>query len=185
MSITIKELQSRINNRLAKFDGRKYEDKESSTPEYHKWYMGEIAEEFAAHGIEFLRAAIWKVVAEIDDPSGIRVSYKEVAKVKVDIKKDKRYKFGGPGLVRSIRVEFREELQDLTVEAARVFLLKEELASCLAYYSGERERLVVELAIMEEKIKNFAAITIEEAEAIIIRQHREIAALRKEAAEHE
>lgn len=63
----------------------------------------------------------------------MRVGYEPVASVNVEIKSDKRYKFGDPGVVKSIRVQFREDLQDLTIEETRTYLLKADLENRLAY----------------------------------------------------
>lgn len=160
-NITIRELQDLINNRLERLSGRKYDGRKAARAEYHEWYMQEVAEELALHGIDFFLPAVWKIVAEIDGPEGVRVSFETVAKVEADLKADRRYKFGGPGVVRSIRVEFCEKLQDLTVEDARVFLLKEELSARLAYCQKERERIAAELADIEKTISALAVITIE------------------------
>lgn len=161
-NITIRELQDLINNRLERLSGRKYDGRKAARAEYHEWYMQEVAEELALHGIDFFLPAVWKIVAEIDGPGGVRVSFEAVAEVEVNLKADRRYKFGGPGVVRSIRVKFYERLQDLTVEDARVFLLKEQLSATLAYYRKERERIMAELADIEKEISKLAAITIEE-----------------------
>ena len=119
--MTNKELQDALNGRLKKFDGEKYSGKEASTPIYHRWYMHEIESELESRGIEIFRAATWKIVAEIDGPGDLRVGYEPVASVNVEIKSDKRYKFGGPGVVKSIRVQFREDLQGLTIEETRAY----------------------------------------------------------------
>lgn len=125
--MTNKELQDALNGRLEKFDGEKYTGKEACTPVYHRWYMHEIESELESRGIEIFRAATWKIVAEIDGPGDLRVGYEPVASVNVEIKRDKRYKFGGPGVVKSIRVQFREDLQGLTIEETRAYLLKADL----------------------------------------------------------
>ena len=131
--MTNKELQDALNGRLKKFDGEKYSGKEASTPIYHRWYMHKIESELESRGIEIFRAATWKIVAEIDGPGDLRVGYEPVASVNVEIKSDKRYKFGDPGVVKSIRVQFREDLQDLTIEETRTYLLKADLENRLAY----------------------------------------------------
>ena len=229
--MTNKELQDALNGRLEKFDGEKYTGKEACTPVYHRWYMHEIESELESRGIEIFRAATWKIVAEIDGPGDLRVGYEPVASVNVEIKRDKRYKFGGPGVVKSIRVQFREDLQGLTIEETRAYLLKADLKNRLEYWRKERERLSAELDKAAEKIadrgggrmKTAAELwadtikkqpiddltikhtceSIEElinkkttgvrlagllsrAEAIILRQRKEIAALHKAAeVEHE
>lgn len=163
-SITIKELQNSINERLKKYEGRKYAGTNSATVDYHKWYMNEIESELSDRGIEIFHTAIWKIVAEIDGPGEVRVSYEEVATVTVDVERDRRYKHGGPGEVKSILVQFREDLQSMTIEEARVHLLKSDLKSRLAYYRNEREQLAEKIEALTDKISNLAAITIEEAE---------------------
>lgn len=230
--MTNKELQDALNGRLEKFDGEKYTGKEACTPVYHRWYMHEIESELKSRGIEIFRAATWKIVAEIDGPGDLRVGYEPVASVNVEIKRDKRYKFGGPGVVKSIRVQFREDLQGLTIEETRAYLLKADLKNRLEYWRKERERLSAELDKAAEKIADLTSISIEEtaaelwadtikkqpiddltikhtcesieelinkkttgvrlagllsrAEAIILRQRKEIAALHKAAeVEHE
>lgn len=162
--MTNKELQNALNGRLEKFDGEKYSGKEASTPIYHRWYMHEIESELESRGIEIFRAATWKIVAEIDGPGDLRVGYEPVASVNVEIKSDKRYKFGGPGVVKSIRVRFREDLQDLTIEETRAYLLKADLKNRLEYWRKERERLSAELDKAAEKIADLTSISIEEAD---------------------
>lgn len=134
--MTNKELQDALNGRLKKFDGEKYSGKEASTPIYHRWYMHEIESELESRGIEIFRAATWKIVAEID----------------------------GPGVVKSIRVQFREDLQGLTIEETRTYLLKADLENRLAYWRKERERLSAELDKATEKIADLTSISIEEAD---------------------
>ena len=163
INITIKELQDSINRRLERFSGEKFDSRKSGIPEYHRWYMDEIASELEGRGVDIFRPSTWWIVADIDGPGEIKVSSEEVADVKVEMKRDKRFASGGPGTILSIRVNFREELQDLTVEGARVFLLKADLENRLAYYRGERERLAAELNATADKIADLAAITIEEA----------------------
>lgn len=162
--MTNKELQDALNGRLEKFDGEKYTGKEACTPVYHRWYMHEIESELESRGIEIFRAATWKIVAEIDGPGDLRVGYEPVASVNVEIKRDKRYKFGGPGVVKSIRVQFREDLQGLTIEETRAYLLKADLKNRLEYWRKERERLSAELDKAAEKIADLTSISIEEAE---------------------
>lgn len=155
--MTNKELQDALNGRLEKFDGEKYTGKEACTPVYHRWYMHEIESELESRGIEIFRAATWKIVAEIDGPGDLRVGYEPVASVNVEIKRDKRYKFGGPGVVKSIRVQFREDLQGLTIEETRAYLLKADLKNRLEYWRKERERLSAELDKAAEKIANLTS----------------------------
>ncbi len=134
--MTNKELQDALNGRLEKFDGEKYTGKEACTPVYHRWYMHEIESELESRGIEIFRAATWKIVAEID----------------------------GPGVVKSIRVQFREDLQGLTIEETRAYLLKADLKNRLEYWRKERERLSAELDKAAEKIVDLTSISIEEAD---------------------
>lgn len=162
--MTNKELQDALNGRLEKFDGEKYTGKEACTPVYHRWYMHEIELELESRGIEIFRAATWKIVAEIDGPGDLRVGYEPVASVNVEIKRDKRYKFGGTGVVKSIRVQFREDLQGLTIEETRAYLLKADLKNRLEYWRKERERLSAELDKAAEKIADLTSISIEEAD---------------------
>lgn len=164
MSFTIKNLEESINRRLEQFGGRKFNSPTSgTTPEYHRWYMEEIAAELEERGIHIFLPAVWKIVAEIDGPGEVKVSYKPVADVKVDAKHDRRYKFGGPGTIQAIRVHFEEDLLGLTIEEARVHLLKADLASRIAYYRAERERLTKEAQAAAEKIADLLDVTIEEA----------------------
>lgn len=231
--MTNKELQDALNGRLEKFDGEKYTGKEASTPVYHRWYMHEIESELESRGIEIFRAATWKIVAEIDGPGDLRVGYEPVASVNVEIKRDKRYKFGGPGVVKSIRVQFREDLQGLTIEETRAALpskpsriLAQGAGTSLGgarqgggkdrrsheyfYRGGGRMKTAAELwadTIKKQPIDDLTikrtCESIEElinkkttgvrlagllsrAEAIILRQRKEIAALHKAAeVEHE
>ena len=217
--MTNKELQDALNGRLEKFDGEKYTGKEACTPVYHRWYMHEIESELESRGIEIFRAATWKIVAEIDGPGDLRVGYEPVASVNVEIKRDKRYKFGGPGVVKSIRVQFREDLQGLTIEETRAYLLKADLKNRggkdrrsheYFYRGGGRMKTAAELwadTIKKQPIDDLTikhtCESIEElinkkttgvrlagllsrAEAIILRQRKEIAALHKAAeVEHE
>lgn len=165
MKFIIKNLEEDINRRLEKFSGQKYNSSRAgSTPEYHRWYMEEIEAEFEERGIHIFLPTVCKIVAEIDGPGEVNVSYKKIAEIKTEIKYDRRYKYGGgPGVVQAIRVHFEEELLSLTIEEARVHLLKEDLASRIAYYRAERERLAKESQAAAEKIADLLAITIEEA----------------------
>lgn len=162
-NITIEELQDSINERLKKYEGSKYTGKEAATPVYHKWYMNEIESELSDRGIDIFHAATWKIVAEIDGPGEVRVSFEEVATVTASLEQDRRYKYGGPGKIKSILVQFREDLQSMTIEEARVYLLKSDLKNRLAYYRKERERLAAELEAVAAKIADLTTITIEEA----------------------
>jgi len=99
--MTIKELQNAINVRLQQFDGRKYTGT-GSIPEYHKWYEGAIAEEFEKNGIKIFRPVTWRIIAEIDGPEEVCVHDAEVAKIELDAKKDRRYKYGGPGTIKNL-----------------------------------------------------------------------------------
>lgn len=157
--MTIQELQDAINKRLEKFDGKKYENKEAS-PEYHEWYTKEIAEELESRGIDIFSVATWRIVAEIDGPGEVKVSYKETAKIELSLKRDRRYTHGGPGAVLSIRVNFREELRPLTIEEARIFILKADLERRLEYYKKERACLAAELDETAKKIAELTAIEI-------------------------
>ena len=82
----------------------------------------------------------------------------------VEIKRDKRYKFGRPAVVNSIRVQIREDLQGLTIEETRAYLLKADLKNRLEYWRKERERLSAELDKAAEKIADLTSISIEEAD---------------------
>nr|WP_326210127.1 hypothetical protein [uncultured Oscillibacter sp.] len=157
--MTIQELQDAINKRLEKLDGKKYTNK-GARPEYHKWYTEEIVEELESRGVDIFRVATWRIVAEIDGPGEVKVSYTEVAKIELSAKRDRRYKHGGPGTILSIRVDFREELRPLTIEEARVFILKADLESRLEYYKKERARLAAELDETAKKIAELTAIEI-------------------------
>lgn len=157
--MTIQELQDAINKRLQKLDGKKYSGKGAS-PEYHGWYGAEIEEELESRGIDIFHVSTWKIIAEIDGPGEVKVSYKEVAEIKVSVKTDRRYKYGGPGTVNSIRVCFREELQSMSIEEARVFLLKKDLDDRIKYYKKERERIAAELDDVAGKIAELTALEI-------------------------
>lgn len=158
----IKDLENAINKRLEQFDGKKYEGR-AVTPEYHAWYENEIAEELSDKGIVFFRPSTWKIVADIKGPGEVNVSFADVAEVKVEIKADRRYSYGGPGKVLKMRVHFKDELQGLTIEEARVYLLKADLESRRNYYKNEKARLEGELAEIEAKIAALSELTIEEA----------------------
>ena len=67
-------------------------------------------------------------------------------------------------MVKSIRVQFREDLQDLTIEETRTYLLKADLEKRLVYWRKERERLSAELNKAAEKIADLTSISIEEAD---------------------
>lgn len=163
MTTKIKELEDAINRRLEKFDGRKFNSTTSgSSPEYHRWYAEEIEAELKERGINIFVPRVWKIVAEIDGPGEVKVSYKPIADVEVNAKRDRRYKFGGPGVIQTIRVHFEEELLGLTIEEARVHLLKADLASRIAYYRAERSRLSREMDVVADKIATLIGTTIEE-----------------------
>ena len=155
----IKELQDAINARLQKFDGKKY-NSAGARPEYHGWYVGEIVKELEKNGIEIFRPITWKIIAEIDGPGEVKVYDGEVAKIELDAKRDRRYKNGGPGIINSIRVCFREELQSMSIEEARVFLLKKDLDDRIKYYKKERERIAAELDDVAGKIAELPALEI-------------------------
>ncbi len=158
----IKDLENAINKRLEQFDGKKYEGR-VTTPEYHKWYANEIAEELSDKKIDIFRPSTWKIVADIEGPGEVKVSFKEVAEVKVELKIDRRYSSGGPGKVVKMRVHFQDQIQELTIEEARVYLLKCDLESRIAWYENERVRLEKELAEVKGKIEALSTISIEEA----------------------
>lgn len=161
----IKKLQDRMNEALAEFDGRKYPATKSSLSEYHHWKTDTIdAVIEATPGADFLGVGCWKVTADIyDGPGGLKVAGEDVAEITADLKPDARYKWGnGPGTVKSIRVAFRPELLDLTIEEARLFLLKEEKEKRLTYYKKERARLARELDETAAKIAEIEAVEIEE-----------------------
>lgn len=157
--MTIQELQDAINKRLEKFDGKKFKD-QGAGPEFHRWYAKEIGEELTESGIEIFYPLTWQIAAQINGPGEVKVFAETVAEVKVDAKRDRRYKCGGPGTILSIRVYFREELRGLTIEETRVFILKEELARRLEYHKKERERLAAELDKTTSKIAELTALEI-------------------------
>ena len=137
MTTKIQELEDAINRRLEKFDGRKFNSTASgSSPEYHRWYAEEIEAELKERGINIFVPRVWKIVAEIDGPGEVKVSYKPIADV--------------------------EELLGLTIEEARVHLLKADLASRIAYYRAERSRLSQEMDVVADKIATLIGTTIEE-----------------------
>ena len=65
-------------------------------------------------------------------------------------------------MIQTIRVHFEEELLGLTIEEARVHLLKADLASRIAYYRAERSRLSQEMDVVADKIATLIGTTIEE-----------------------
>lgn len=157
-----------MNEALAVFDGRKYPATKSSLSEYHHWKTDTIGATIeATPGADFLGVACWRITADIlNGPGGLEVTLEDVAEITADLKPDARYKCGnGPGTVKSIRVAFRPELLDLTIEETRLFLLKEEKEKRLAYYKKERERLARELDETSAKIAEIEAVEIEEASA--------------------
>lgn len=161
--ITIRELQDSINRRLEQFGGRKYNSRNSASPEYHGWYFGEITAELKERGISIFSPTTWRIVADIDDAAPLKVSYEDVAEVVVDIKADRRYSYGGPGTVRSIRVKFRENLLGLTISAARARLLEEDKASQIEYYRGEREKAIAAEEEAEKRLAELETVVIKGA----------------------
>ena len=57
-----------------------------------------------------------------------------------------------------------EDLQGLTIEETRAYLLKADLKNRLEYWRKERERLSAELDKAAEKIADLTSISIEEAD---------------------
>lgn len=157
--MTIQELQDAINKRLEKFDGRKFKDK-GVGPEFHDWYVSEIVEELKESRIDIFRPSIWRIIARVEGPGDVRVWDETVAEVKVNAKKDGRYKCGGPGKVLSIRVFFRPELQSMTIDETRVFILRSEVDRMLNNYKGRRKELAEELNTVADKIAELTAIEI-------------------------
>lgn len=156
-----------MNESLAQFDGRKFAATSSASAEYHTWKtqaIGEVLDEIV--GAEYLGVGVWSIDADIDGPGGLNVAGERVAEIKLDLKRDKRYtNGGGPGVVNTIRVEFRSDLLDRTLEETRVLLLVGEKAKRLAYLKAERERLARELDETASKIAEIEAVEIEEAGA--------------------
>ena len=163
-TLTIRELQDAINRRLEQFDGRKYEAKKgTASPAFYRWYTSAIAETLEEYKISFFRPAAWRIVAEIDDAAPLNVSFVDVAAVAADIKTDRRYSYGGPGTVRSLRVHFRDDLLDLAIPAARVRLLEKEKAARIAYHREEREKALAAAEEAAAKITELEAVKITEA----------------------
>lgn len=117
---TVAELQEAINKRLSGLAGRKYEG-----TEFHSWINGEIAAELEERGITELRPSVWGIKPDMIKESGVSL-YDDIAKIKAEFKRDKRYKYGGRGVLLSAAVEFREELLPLSLDNARRFILNEQ-----------------------------------------------------------
>lgn len=91
---TVAELQEAINKRLSGLAGRKYEG-----TEFHSWINGEIAAEFEERGITELCPSVWGIKPDMIKESGVSL-YDDIAKIKAELKRDKRYKWSaGRGLV--------------------------------------------------------------------------------------
>lgn len=161
------ELQDRINAALAQLDGRKYEAARHASTEYHRMKAQAIGEALdGVDGAEFLGIGVYNIDADIDGSGGLRVAGEHVAKIRIDVKRNDGYeRFHGPGTIKTIRVEFRDDLLDKTLEETRVQLLKEEKERRLAYLKGERERLAREIDETASKIAEIEAVEIEEAGA--------------------
>ena len=160
---TIRELQNAINRRLEKYDGKKIEEPAAGMPPYHKWYAEEIEAELREREISGLRASVWKIVADFGGPGPLSVSFEEIASVNLNMTRDKRYKYQTRGVVESLRVEFKEELLDLTIGGLVTHLLKAEKQKRIKYHTDEREKLLAAIAEADRKIAELEAVEIEEA----------------------
>ena len=118
---TVAELQEALNNRLSGLAGRKYEG-----TEFHSWINGEIAAEFEERGITELCPSVWSIKPDMIKESGVSI-YDDIARIKAELKRDKRYKWSaGRGVLLAAAVEFREELLPLSLDGARRFMLNEQ-----------------------------------------------------------
>lgn len=142
---TVAELQEAINNRLSGLAGRKYEG-----TEFHSWINGEIAAEFEERGITELCPSVWSIKPDMIKESGVSL-YDDIARIKAELKRDKRYKWSaGRGVLLAAAVEFREELLPLSLDGARRFMLNEQ-----------REKMMKNCA----EVRDEALKTVRECEA--------------------
>lgn len=163
--LTIHKLQDVINHRLKQFAGRKYDSRKRGGSNYHDWYHSEIAATFEEYGITIFRPSTRNIVADIEELGPLKVSYENVAEIKIDVKRDRRYSCGGPGTVLSMSVHFREDLLNLTIPAVRVRLLEEDKENRLAYYRDERKEALAAAEEAAAKIAELEAVEIVEVDA--------------------
>lgn len=142
---TVAELQEAINNRLSGLAGRKYEG-----TEFHSWINGEIAAEFEERGITELCPSVWSIKPDMIKESGVSL-YDDIARIKAELKRDKRYKWSaGRGVLLAAAVEFCEELLPLSLDGARRFMLNKQ-----------REKMMKNCA----EVRDEALKTVRECEA--------------------
>lgn len=151
---TVAELQEAINKRLSGLAGRKYEG-----TEFHSWINGEIAAEFEERGITELCPSVWGIKPDMIKESGVSL-YDDIAKIKAELKRDKRYKWSaGRGVLLSAAVEFREELLPLSLDGARRFILneqREKMVKNCAEARDEALKTVRECEAELERLKGLA-----------------------------
>lgn len=150
--ITVAELQEAINKRLAALSGRKYEG-----TEYGSWIVAAINAEFEERGIKELRPSVWGIKSDAEE-SGVS-HYDDVAKIKTEFKRDKRYKWGaGRGVILSVAVKFREELLPLSLDDARRFILNEERNEMIKNCERNREEALEALQEAEAHIERLKGL---------------------------
>lgn len=150
---TIRELQEEINKRLEQFSGKKYEG-----TQYHSWYHNEISRVLLENRITEIHPITCSIVLDATE-QGISTFRKEIAKVNIEARKDKRFKYGGGrGVIFSISAEFREDLLPLSLNKARRVLLEETRSEYIKNIEAIRDNARAELEKAEQDIARLASV---------------------------
>lgn len=151
---TVSELQEAINNRLSGLAGRKYEG-----TEFHSWFNREIAAEFEERGITELRPSVWSIKPDMIEENGISLcGYGNIEQINAEFKRDKRYKYGGRGVLLSAEVEFREELLPLSLDNARRFILNEQREKMVKNCTEARDEALKTVRECEAELERLKGI---------------------------
>lgn len=150
---TVAELQEAINKRLSALEGQKYEG-----AQFHSWFAHEINAEFAERGITELRPCVWGIKADDVEESGVSL-YDEVAQIKAEFKRDKRYKWAaGRGVILAVSVKFREELLPLSLDSARRFLLNEQREMMMKNCARNRDEALKAMQEAETELERLKGL---------------------------
>ena len=155
----IRELQDRINEALAEFDGQKFTGSVAAgAPEWKAKAIDDVLAE--TPGANFLGVGVWSIDADIDGPGGLKVAGEHVAEITASLD---RYGSRGTKTIKSIRVEFRADLLERTLAGTRARLLELERRRRLENAKTERARLLDEYNAKNKEIELLRNIYIEEA----------------------
>lgn len=150
---TIAELQEAINKRLSQFVGQKYEG-----TQFHSWYAREIEAELEKRGIKELRTTTWAIATDLSE-QGVSLFVERVAEVKIEFKRDKRFKYSaGRGVILSMAVAFREELLPISLDGARRFLLNEQREKYMKRCAELRDNAMREMQEAEIELERLKGL---------------------------